>query len=309
MCIILYICVLINCKSHKKKQTGNIKNNYCMLAFITWDVSPELVTILGREIRWYGLCWTIGLLFAVWIVQKIYKSEGLPEKWFDSLFVYTVVSLIIGARVGHCLFYDPAYYLSHPIEILKIWEGGLASHGGAIGIIIGLWLYSRKIKKSILWSLDRVVIAAGLTGAMIRVGNLMNSEVYGKPTTLPWGFEFVRDPSWARPIAMGGSDSLPCHPTQIYEALVYLAIFGIAMYMYWKTNAKEKEGLIFGVCIAAIFTARFFLEFLKNVQEPFEIQMRNTIGIDMGQLLSLPFVLWGVWLIYTRLKDTKSIKK
>lgn len=280
-----------------------------MLASITWDINPELINIFGREVRWYGLCWAIGLLLAVWVLQKMFKSENLPEKWFDSLFMYVVIFLIIGARLGHCLFYSPEYYLSNPIEIFKIWEGGLSSHGGAIGIVFGLWLYSRKIKKSILWSLDRVVVVAGLTGTLIRIGNLMNSEIYGKPTTLPWGFEFLRDPSWSRPIEMGGSGSLPCHPTQIYEALIYLAIFGLGMYLYWKTNAKEKQGLIFGICITAIFVARFFLEFMKNVQEPFEIQMRQTIGIDMGQVLSLPFIIWGVWLIYTRTRAGKITKQ
>lgn len=279
-----------------------------MLASITWDINPELINILGREVRWYGLCWALGLLLGVWILQKMFKSENLPEKWFDSLFMYAVIGLIIGARLGHCLFYSPGYYLSNPIEILKIWEGGLSSHGGAIGIVIGLWLFSRKIKKSILWSLDRVIVVAGLTGTLIRIGNLMNSEIYGKPTTLPWGFEFIRDSWWSRPIEMGGSGSLPCHPTQIYEALIYLAIFGIAMYLYWKTNAKQKQGLIFGICITAIFVARFFLEFLKNVQEPFEIEMRQTIGIDMGQMLSLPFIIWGVWLIYTRTRQVKVNK-
>lgn len=281
-----------------------------MLAYITWDVNPELFNLLGREVRWYGLCWALGLLFAVWIIQRIYQSEKLPEKWFDSLFIYVVVSLIIGARLGHCLFYDPIYYLTHPVEMLKIWEGGLASHGGAIGIIIGTWLYSRKIKKSILWTLDRVVVAAGLTGACIRFGNLMNSEVYGKPTTLPWGFEFVRDSMWSKPLEMGGSGGLPCHPTQIYEALTYLVIFGIAMYLFWKTNAKEKQGLIFGFCIAVIFIARFFLEYLKNVQEPFELQMRSTIGMDMGQLLSIPFIVSGIWLVYNAMnKKEKQTKK
>lgn len=277
-------------------------------AFVRWDVNPELFNLLGREVRWYGLCWAIGLLCAVWIVQKIYESEKLPQKWFDSLFLYVVVSLIIGARLGHCLFYDPVFYLTHPIELIKIWEGGLSSHGGAIGIIVGTWLYSRKIHKSILWTLDRVVVAAGLTGAFIRLGNLMNSEIYGKPTTLPWGFEFLRDPMWWKPLDMGGSGALPCHPTQIYEALVYLAIFALAMYLYWKTNAKEKEGLIFGICISAIFVARFFLEFLKNVQEPFEVQMRASFGIDMGQLLSLPFVLVGIWLIYRAETRKKQVK-
>lgn len=279
-----------------------------LTAFITWDQSPELFNLFGREIRWYGLLWAVGLYCAVLIVQKIYSSEKLPQKWFDSLFLYVVLSLIIGARLGHCLFYDPVFYLSHPIEILKIWEGGLSSHGGAIGIIIGTWLYSRKIHKSILWTLDRVVVAAGLTGALIRVGNLMNSEIYGKPTDLPWGFAFVRDPSWWKPLNMGGSGELPVHPTQLYEALVYLVIFGIAMYLYWKTNAKQKEGLIFGICITLIFLSRICIEYLKNVQEPFEIQMRNSYGIDMGQLLSLPFVFCGIWLIYRAEKKKEQVK-
>jgi prolipoprotein diacylglyceryl transferase len=242
------------------------------------------------------------------IVQKIYDSEKLPQKWFDSLFMYIVIGLIIGARIGHCLFYDPIHYLTHPLEMLKIWEGGLASHGGAIGIIIGAWLYSKKINKSILWTLDRVVVAAGLTGALIRVGNLMNSEIYGKITTLPWGFEFVTDPMWSKPLSMGGSGALPCHPTQIYEAIIYFAIFVVAMYMYWKTTAKDKQGLIFGVSIAAIFLARFFLEYLKNVQEPFELQMRAAVGVDMGQLLSIPFIIWGTWLTYRGMKNNELTK-
>lgn len=280
-----------------------------MLAYITWNVDPELVSFLGLKIRWYGLCWAIGLLLAVFVVQKIYQSEKLPQKWFDSLFLYVVIGTIVGARLGHCLFYDPGYYLTHPLEILKVWEGGLASHGGAIGIIVGTWLYSRKIHKNILWTLDRVAIPAGLTGAFIRIGNLMNSEIYGKPTTLPWGFNFVKDPSWSMPLDMGGSGSLPCHPTQIYEAILYFAIFGIAMYLYWKTNAKEKTGFIFGVCITLIFLSRFVLEYLKNVQEPFELQMRATYGINMGQLLSIPFIICGIYLVYRAQKQFKKSKK
>jgi len=276
-----------------------------MLAYITWDVNPEIFNLFGREIRWYGLLWAIGLLCAVFIVQKIYQAEKHPQKWFDSLFVYIVVGLIVGARLGHCLFYDPVYYLTHPLDILKVWEGGLASHGGAIGVIIASWLYSRKIHKSMIWTLDRLIVPAGLTGACIRFGNLMNSEVYGMPTEMPWGFRFVRDRMWSAPIEMGGSGSLPCHPTQIYEALIYLSVFALAMYLFWKTDAKKKTGFIFGVCLALIFIARFFLEFLKNVQEPFEIQMRSAIGIDMGQLLSIPFVIWGVWLAYNAVKKSK----
>ncbi len=261
-----------------------------MLLSITWDVSPVMFSIFGRDVRWYGLLWAVGLLLAVYIVQKIYKSEKISDAWFDSLFVYMMVGIIAGARLGHCLFYDPTHYLSHPLEILKIWEGGLASHGGVLGIIIAVWLYSRNVThKSMLWTFDRVVVPAGLTAALIRIGNLMNSEIYGGPTDLPWGFNFVRDKDWC---------GLPCHPTQIYEALIYLAIFGICMYMYWKTDAKNKPGLILGVAMIGIFTARILIEYLKNIQEPFEIELRHAIGLDMGQLLSIPFVIWGIWLVW-----------
>lgn len=278
-----------------------------MLAFITWDINPELVNIFGREIRWYGLCWAIGVLCTSYVVQKMYQVEKLPEKWFDSLFVYVLIGLIIGARLGHCLFYDPEYYLSHPIEILKIWEGGLASHGGAIGMTIGIWLFCRNVsKKSIIWALDRLIVGVAIGAAFIRVGNLMNSEIYGGPTTMPWGFNFVRDKSWYLPIADGGAGELPCHPTQIYEALIYFAIFILTMYMFYRTDAKKKQGLILGVSLIGIFLSRFFIEFLKNVQEPFEIQMRASVGINMGQLLSIPFIIWGVWLVYNALKSKEQ---
>lgn len=279
------------------------------LLSITWDVNPEITNILGREIRWYGLCWALGLLAAYLIVEKIYKHEKISDKWFSALFWYVVLGVIIGARLVHCFFYgadgDPFYYFKNPIEILKIWEGGLASHGGALGIVVGVFLYHRKTKQSILWVLDRIMVPTGLTAAFIRLGNLMNSEIFGKPTDLPWGFNFIRSQEW---IALGG---VPCHPTQIYEALVYLAVFGIAMYLYWKTDAKEKQGLILGIGLIIIFTARILLEYLKNVQVQFEIDMRAAIGMDMGQLLSLPFVIWGIWLVWNALKKkpTKELIK
>lgn len=280
-----------------------------MLLSISWTPDPVFFSIGGLDIRWYGLSWAIGLLVAVWIVQKIYTKEKHPEKWFDSLFLYVILGTVIGARLGHCLFYAPDYYLQHPLEILQVWKGGLASHGGTLGIIVGVWLYSRKIKKSIVWVLDRVIVPVGFTAAAIRFGNLMNSEIYGKPTTLPWGFEFKQDIDWVKPLAEGGSNALACHPTQIYEALVYLLVFGITMYMYWKTDAKKREGLTLGVALIIIFFSRFLFEFLKNVQEPFEIQMISTIGMNMGQLLSIPFVIWGGWLIWQALSKPKSVDR
>lgn len=272
------------------------------LLTVTWNVDPTIFTVLSREIRWYGLLWVIGLIVAVYIVQRIYKSEKLPEKWFDSLFVYMMLGIILGARLGHCLFYEPEYYLANPVEMLKIWEGGLASHGGVIGIIIAVWLYSKRVtKKSMLWTFDRVMVPTGFTAAMICFGNLMNHEIYGGPTDLPWGFRFIDNVGlWMR-----GAEPVytePSHPTQIYEALIYLLVFGITMYMYWKTNAKNRQGLILGVGIALIFIARFFIEFVKNVQVDSEIAMRENTGLILGQWLSIPFIIWGLWLIWRSMK-------
>ena len=278
-----------------------------ILLAVTWNVDPTLFSVFGREIRWYGLLWVIGLIVAVYIVQRIFKKEDLPEKWFDSLFIYMIVGIIAGARLGHCLFYEPAYYLANPLEMLKVWEGGLASHGGAIGIIIAVWLYSRKITKlSMLWTFDRVMVPTGFTAAMIRFGNLMNHEIYGGPTDQPWGFRFITNIHYwmqgAEPIY-----SEPSHPTQIYEALVYLLVFGITMFLYFKTDAKDRKGLITGVGILIIFLFRFFVEYVKNVQVASEIAMRENTGLILGQWLSIPFIIWGIWLIVNALRRPADV--
>ena len=280
-----------------------------MLLQVTWDVDPELFTLFGREIRWYGLLWVIGLLVAVFIVQRIFEKEGIPEKWFDSLFVYMMVGIIAGARLGHCLFYEPAYYLAHPIEILKIWEGGLASHGGVIGIIIAVWFYSKRVtKKSMLWTFDRVIVPTGFTAAAIRIGNLMNHEIYGGVTSKPWGFRFIDNiGAWkagAEPIFTD-----PSHPTQIYEALVYLFVFALIMYLYWKTDAKKKQGLLIGIGMIIIFVSRFLIEYIKEVQVASELIMRENTGLILGQWLSIPFVLWGIWLVWNALRNYNSKEK
>lgn len=271
-----------------------------LLLSVTWDVDPTIFSVFGREIRWYGLLWVIGLIVAVHIVQRIFKREDLPEKWFDSLFLYMIVGIISGARLGHCLFYQPEYYLANPAEILKIWQGGLASHGGVIGIIVAVWIYSRKVTKlSPLWTFDRVMVPTGFTAAMIRLGNLMNSEIFGKPTELPWGFRFIRSEEYLKAFP---DMSIGCHPTQIYEATAYLLIFGITMWLYWKTDAKDRKGLILGVGILLIFLFRFFVEFIKNVQVDAEDVMRVKTGLILGQWLSIPFILWGIWLIWNAMK-------
>ena len=198
-----------------------------ILNYIYWNVDPVAFSLGPLQVRWYGICWAVGFLLGYILMSKVYKHEKMPEWSMDSLLLYMLVSTVIGARLGHCLFYEPEYYLSHPVEILKIWEGGLASHGGAIGILIGLWLYVRKFNKSTkkqkgekqhityLWMLDRIVIPVCLVGALIRLGNVFNSEIYGTPTTLPWGFVFVRGNE-----QFFGADGelLPCHPTGLYEA-------------------------------------------------------------------------------------------
>ena len=267
-----------------------------MLSFVTWTASPNLFDGFVT-VRWYGLMFAIGFLIGYEIVYRIFKHEGAPEKWLGSLFIYVVVATILGARLGHVFFYDWAYYSQHPGEILKVWEGGLASHGGTAGILIAIWIFSRLVsKRPMLWTLDRLVVPVGLVAALIRIGNLMNHEIYGGETNLPWGFQFVDNiHQW-----MQGAEPIftaPSHPTQIYEALCYLITFGVCMYMYWKRNAQEREGLIFGVFMLGIFVPRFLIEFIKNVQEPWEIAMRQNIGLDQGQLLSIPFIVLGIWLI------------
>lgn len=270
-----------------------------MLNAIYWDVDPVIFEIFGRGIRWYGLLFALGLLIlGPMIEEKIWKREKLPMEWMNSLYIYVVLGTVIGARLGHVLFYSPGYYLANPAEILKIWEGGLASHGGTIGIIIAVWLYSRRVtKRSILWTLDRLAVPTGLAAALIRLGNLMNSEIFGAPTDAPWGFVFPRASEFAH-YAEQGLTIPASHPTQIYEALAYLLVFAFCMWLYWCRDAAQKySGLILGYFLVGVFGARYLIESIKNVQEAWEVAMVADWGMNMGQLLSVPFVLGGIWLI------------
>jgi len=259
-----------------------------ILSFIHWNVSPEIFSLGPLHVRWYGLMFAIGFLFGYQHVEKMFKHESLELKWLESLFIYIVVATILGARLGHVLFYGWDYYSQHPIEILYVWQGGLASHGGTLGILIALIIWSKKIsKRNVLWVLDRVVVPTALVAALIRFGNLMNSEIYGHQTDLPWGFIFERN-----------HETVAKHPTQIYEMLSYMITFGVMLYMYWKTKAKDYQGLIFGAFITMIFGARFFIEFIKEEQEAFEKGM----ALNMGQILSIPFVVAGIILIVLAVK-------
>ena len=268
-----------------------------ILDYVTWTASPNLFSFGAITVRWYGLMFAIGFLVGYEIVYRIFRHEGARESWVGSLFIYVVVATIVGARLGHVFFYDWSYYSHHLADIPKIWEGGLASHGGTLGIMIAIWLYSRYVtRKPMLWTFDRLVVPVGLVAALIRIGNLMNHEIYGGETTMPWGFRFIDNVmQW-----MQGAEPVftaPSHPTQLYEAAFYLLTFVVCMVMYWRWRAQEREGLIFGVFMLGIFVPRFFIEYIKNVQEAWEVSMRSTIGMDQGQLLSIPFIVLGIWLI------------
>ncbi len=272
--------------------------------FITWTVKPEIFSLGPISVRYYGLFFAIGFMLSYNLMEKMFKWEKIPLPWLEKLFIYVVVATVLGARLGHVFFYGWDYYSQHLGEILMVWKGGLASHGGAIGIVIAIAIYSKKVsKKSPIWALDRVVVPTAMTAFFIRMGNLMNSEIYGHPTDLPWGFRFVDNfYEWlhgAEPIL-----TQPSHPTQIYEALAYLALFGLLLWMYWKTDAKDRTGLIFGVFLIGTFLSRFFIEFVKQNQESFEADMT----LNMGQWLSIPFVLAGVYFIWKAPK-VKVVKK
>jgi len=229
-------------------------------------------------------------LFGYIIMNRIFKNENLDEGVLDRLTIYMALGTIIGARLGHCLFYEPGYYLAHPLEILMIWHGGLASHGAAIGILIAVWLFGRKEKKDYFWTLDRIAIVVALSGFFIRMGNLMNSEIYGIETTVPWGFVFLRNHEVA-----------PKHPTQIYEGLAYLAIFVLLYRLYWSKKGEHIQGMLISLLCVLVFTARFFIEFLKEPQVAFEATMK----LNMGQLLSIPFILMGIAGFYWSIKKNK----
>ncbi|MDX9932648.1 MAG: prolipoprotein diacylglyceryl transferase [Bacteroidales bacterium] len=254
-----------------------------MLNYIVWNVDPILFRLGSLEVRYYGLLFALGFLVGYYIIKYFFNKENAPQIEIDKMALYIILGSVIGARLGHCLFYEPDIYLADPIQILFVWQGGLASHGGAIGLIFGLWLYSLKSwNHSWLHILDRIAVPTALAGSFIRLGNLFNSEIYGYQTDLPWGFVFVRD-----------GQTMPHHPTQIYESLGYLLIFIVLLFMYNKRNGIINRGFLVGWAITLIFILRFFVEFIKNDQVGFEQNM----VLNMGQLLSIPFILCGIALI------------
>ncbi|MGC8802581.1 MAG: prolipoprotein diacylglyceryl transferase [Bacteroidales bacterium] len=263
------------------------------LLYIHWNVNPEIFHIGPLAVRWYGLMFALAFITGYYIFKFFFKQEGYKIELLDQLTVYVAVGIIVGARLGHVLFYDPGYYLSNPLEILAIWKGGLASHGAAIGLLITLYLWTRKNQADLLWLLDRIAVVVAIGGMFVRFGNLMNSEIYGIETHLPWGFIFVRE-----------GEVVPKHPTQIYEALSYFLIFLLLFTAYRKNWWFPKKGLAFGIFLILLFGARFLIEFIKNPQEEFE----TTLPLFMGQILSIPFILAGIIIVfYTTRKNSAKI--
>ena len=271
------------------------------LLYIVWNPSLSI-----GPFRWYSLCWLIGLALAYMMVRRLYKEQKIKDELFEPLFFYCFLGILVGARLGHCLFYQPDYFLTSwqgvvemilPIHFLSDggWKftgyEGLASHGGTLGLIIALWLYVKKTKLSIWRVLDNIAIATGITACFIRLGNLMNSEIIGKVTDVPWAFIFER------------VDSMPRHPGQLYEAIAYAILFGIMWYLHKRMAEKIGSGWYFGFCLTYIFTFRFFIEYTKEIQEAFEA----SLPLDMGQILSIPFILIGVICMIRSKKEIVSL--
>ena len=263
-----------------------------LLNSITWDVNPILFDLGALQIRYYGLLFATGFMISFYIVSYFYKRAGLKVEEVDKLTIYTILGAVLGARLGHVFFYEWAYYKANLIEIPMVWHGGLASHGGAIGILLAIFIYSKKYKRNYLWTMDRIVVPTALTGALIRLGNLMNSEIYGTPTDLPWGFIFKYN-----------GETVPMHPTQLYESFSYLISFGILWMVYQKDNGKSPHGKLFGIFLILIFGVRFFIEFIKYHQSTL---LSNDSFLNMGQVLSIPLVIAGIYFLIS--SKNKSVE-
>ncbi len=284
-----------------------------MIAAINWDFSSEIIDGFKTP-NWYGLLFVSGLIIGYFVVKRMYKKEDISDDMLDKLVLFMVIPTIVGARLGHVLFYGPWFdlydaegvlldrgYFSHPGDIIKVWEGGLASHGAAIAILAALWYYSRKVvKKPYLWILDRISAPIAIGGTFIRLGNLVNHEMVGEETTLPWGFRFLEhdyhlyDGTW---------ESIPVrHPAQLYEAIFYFIGFLVLMFLYWKRDLWKKPGVVFGSFLILIFGARILVEFVKLGQSDFDDQLAAMTGFNTGQWLSVPLVITGIYLIYKGLK-------
>lgn len=286
-----------------------------MFLSIVWDTDPVVFSVGALAVRWYGLLYATGFFLGITLIGKTFKHDGAPDSWLDKVFIWMVVAVIVGARLGHVFFYDWDYYRENLAEIPMVWHGGLASHGGAMAILLCCWLLSKYLTKQKMWWLgDRLFIGCAPVACMIRIGNLMNSEIYGTPTDLPWGFVFLRgheqfcgtvdnfEACLSPQLCCPPSEWLPCHPTQLYEALAYLIVSVLLIWLYWRKEGGKYYGLLSGIGFTGVFVARQIIELLKNDQSAFEADMT----FNMGQWLSVPFVILGVWLIVRALKRGKQ---
>lgn len=259
---------------------------------ITWSVDPVALHLGAIRIYWYGILFATAILSGLQYMKWVFKQEGKDEALLDPMFLYIVIGIVVGARLGHCLFYDPAFYLSHPMKIFAVWEGGLASHGGGAGVLLSLYLYVKKYKMNYLWLLDRVAIPTALFGFFVRMGNLMNSEIVGVPVEhFSFGVIFTR------------VDGLVRHPVQVYEALAYLGIFITLTLLYKIARDKITNGTILGLFLVSVFSARFLLEFIKTKQEAY-----SDVVLSTGQWLSIPFLVIGLYLIVRSITSKQGIK-
>ena len=304
----------------------------CLLNYLIWNPDPIIAHSGPVVLRWYGLLFALGFVLSTPVFQHIFRSEKVSPRWVDVLTIYMVVGTVVGARLGHILFYEPGILLRDPLEVIKIWHGGLASHGATLSIPLACWLFARHNKFDTLWVLDRMVIAVGIGGACIRLGNFMNSEIGGYPTTVPWAVVFPRDvahllpatsplpagavqvahplhlPTGAvsgqvlpagTPIGPGSLMAVPRHPTQLYEALYCVLLVALIYYLWNRTKERTPRGLLLGLFMVLLFTQRFLGEFLKEAQVDFE----KDHLLNQGQLLSLPAILVGLWVLWRAAKD------
>jgi phosphatidylglycerol---prolipoprotein diacylglyceryl transferase len=251
-----------------------------------WNADPIAFSIGGMRVFWYGILFATAILSGLEMMKWFYRRENKDLEQLDTLFLYIVVGIVLGARLAHCFLYEPSFYLAHPLEILYVWKGGLASHGGTLGVIIAIYLYTKKYKVNLLWLLDRVAIASGIFAFFVRLGNFMNSEILGHVTNVPWAIVFIR------------IDEFPRHPVQLYEAFSYLGITILLLFIYRRWSKCLNDGFLFGLFLAIIFGVRFLLEFVKERQAEYSADLL----FSTGQFLSIPFVLVGLYFIYRSMK-------
>lgn len=259
---------------------------------MVWDFDPVLVSFFNIRIHWYGVLFTIAIVIGFQILKRLYIKESVSLDSLDSLLIYCVVGIVVGARLGHCIFYNPQYYFTNALKIFALWEGGLASHGGGIGVVVAVYLYTKKFKVKLLWVFDRLTIPTALFGFFVRIANFLNSEILGKPSNVPWAIVFKR------------IDNIPRHPVQLYESLAYCLVFIFLSVLCGFTRMKEQSGILLGVFLCTIFSARFLLEFFKEKQAAYE----SGLFLTTGQMLSIPFLFVGIYLLNSSIVR-RGIKK